>query len=125
MYSQDTLACVRWSKKPASIIDAILKTWISYFGHPQRFLADNGGEFANEEYREMCETFSIDVAKTAAESPWSNGLCERHNGVLKESVKKVMEDTSCSLETAVSWAVSAKNTLHGHNGLSPNVIVFG
>ena len=125
VFSRYSVACVRRSKKPSTIIEAIFKTWISYFGRPQRFLADNGGEFANEEYREMCESFSIDVAKTAAESPWSNGLCERHNGVLKQSVKKVIEDTNCSLETAVSWAVSAKNTLHGHNGYSPNMIVFG
>ena len=102
VFSRYSVACVRRSKKPASIIDAILKPWISYFGYPQRFLADNGGEFANEEYREMCETFSIEVAKAAAESPWSNGLCERHNEVLKESVRKVMEDTNCSSETAVS-----------------------
>lgn len=125
VFSRYSVACVRTSKKPSSIIDAILKTWISYFGQPQRFLADNGGEFANNDYREMCESFNIEVAKTAAESPWSNGLCERHNGVIKQSVKKVMEDTECSLETAVSWAVSAKNTLHGHNGYSPHMIVFG
>ena len=62
--------------------------------------------------------------QTAAESPWSNGLFKRHNGILKQSVKKVMEDTKCSLETAVSWAVSAKSTLHGHIGYTPNTIVF-
>ena len=28
-------------------------------------------------------------------------------------------------ETAVAWAVSAKNTLHNHDCFSPNVIVFG
>ena len=32
-------------------------------------LADNGGEFLNEEYKEMCEIFNIAEAKTAAESP--------------------------------------------------------
>ena len=76
-------------------------------------------------YKTMYEAFNTEVATTAAEIPWSNGLCERHNGVLKQSVKKVMEDTKRLLETAVSWAVSGKNTLHGHNGYSPNTIVFG
>ena len=98
VFSRYSVACVRRSKKPSTIIEAIFKIWISYFGRPQRFLVDNGGEFANEKYREMCESFSIDVAKTAAESPWSNGLCEQHNGVLKQSVKKVIEDTNCSLQ---------------------------
>ena len=36
-----------------------------------------------------------------------------------------MEDTNCSLETAVSWAISTKNTPHGYNGYSLNMIVFG
>ena len=46
------------------MIHAVLKTWISYFVHPKCFLADNG-EFLNEEYKEMCEMFNIEEAKTA------------------------------------------------------------
>ena len=106
-------------------IDAIIKIWISYFGQPKRFLADNRGEFLNEEYKEMCEMFNIEEAKTAAESLWTNGACERHNAVIKESIRKTMEETNCKLETAVVWAVSAKNSLRGHQGYSPNMLVFG
>ena len=62
-------------------------------------LADNGGEFLNEEYKEMCEIFNIEEAKTAAESPQSNGVCEPHNTVIKESVRKTMEETNCKFET--------------------------
>jgi hypothetical protein len=125
MFTRYSVACVRYSKKKDVIADAIMKIWISYFGKPCKFLADNGGEFANDEYSNMCEAFGIDIMKTAAESPWSNGLCERHNGVLKESVLKTVEDSKCTLETAVAWAVSSKNSLHGHNGYSPNTLVFG
>ena len=39
-------------------------------------------------------------------------------------VKKVMEDTKCSLDVAISWAISAKNSLKNVNGFSPNQIVF-
>ena len=73
----------------------------------------------------MCEAYGIEMMKTSAESPWSNGLCERHNGVLKESILKTIEDSQCSIETATAWAVSAKNSLMGHNGYSPNTLVFG
>ena len=102
-----------------------MKIWISYFGQSRRYLADNGGEFLNDEYKEMCEMFNIEEAKTAAESPWANGVCERHNAVIKEAVLKTMEDSKCTLETAVAWAVSAKNLLSGHQGYSPNMLVFG
>ena len=88
VFSRYSVACVRRSKKPESITNVILKTWMSYFGQPKWFLANNGGEFSNDEYKQMCEQFNIKVSTTAAESPQSNGLCERHNGVIKESVKK-------------------------------------
>ena len=125
LFTRYSVACVRTSKRPNQIIDAIMKTWVSYFGTPRKFLADNGGEFSNAEYREMCESLNIDMMKTAAESPWSNGVCERHNAVIKESVLKTVEESNCQLATAVAWAVSAKNSLHGHLGYSPNTLVFG
>ena len=90
-----------------------------------QFLADNGGEFSNDEYKKMCEQFNIEVSKMAAESLWSNGFCKRHIVVIKESVIKVAENVKCSLETVVAWAVSAKNSLHSYNGYSRNQSIFG
>ena len=37
---------------------------------------------------------------------------------------ETITDTSCNSETAVAWAVSAKNTLTNNNGFSPNQLVF-
>ena len=125
VFSRYSVTCIRYSKKQEAIVDAIMKIWISYFGQPRKFLADNGGEFSNKEYMSMCETFNIEMCKTAAESPWSNGLVERHNAIIKRSMQKVMEDAKCNHETALVWGTSSKNTLHGHHGYSPNTIVFG
>ena len=49
LFSRYSVACVRRSKKQDVMIHAIMKRWISYFGKPRRLLADNGGEFLNEE----------------------------------------------------------------------------
>ena len=73
----------------------------------------------------MAQNLNIVVRTTSAESPWSNRLNERHNGILAEMVKKTQENTHCSLETAQAWAISAKNTLHSFHGFSPNQLVFG
>ena len=49
---------------------------------------------------------------TAAESPFSNVLCERNHAVIDEMVHNMLEDQpDYSLEIALSWAVHAKNTL--------------
>ena len=113
------------SKDKHTILRAVMTGWIARFGAPSQFLSDNGGEFNNEEFREMAEAFNIRIRTTAAESPWSNGINEKYNGVIASTVKKVMDDTPCSLEVALAWAVSAKNSLETHLGFSPNQLVFG
>ena len=104
-FSRYSVTCVCRSKPQEVITDALLKTLISYNGQRTRFLADNGGEFLYETYKEM--------SKTAAESLWLNGLCERHTEVIKESVEEVIEETRCT----ITWTWT--------NGYSPNQIVFG
>ena len=82
---------------------------MSIFGSPKKFLADNGGEFNNEDFRSLCENANICTLTTTAESPWSNGLMERRNAIVGYTVTKTMEDVGCDLEFALSWAVAVKN----------------
>lgn len=125
LFTRYSAACVRNTKRQEIIVDGIMKMWISYFGKPKKFLADNGGEFSNESYKDMCTSLDIEIMKTAAESPWSNGTVERHNGILKECILKTMEDSGCTLESATAWSVSGKNTLSNQFGYSSNILVFG
>ena len=118
-------ACLINTKKQDEIVKKIFSMWITYFGAPCKFLSDNGGEFANATFREMNEKLNVITATTAAESPWSNGIVERHNAVLYESMMKTISDTKCDADIALAWAVSAKNSLQNHDGFSPNQLVFG
>ena len=113
------------SKNKQVIVDEFFKHWVSVFGTPRRILSDNGGEFANHEFLEMCESLNINFITTAAESPWSNGLVEKHNDILGEAVYKILEDVKCSIEVAFCWALNAKNSLQNIYGFSPYQLVFG
>ena len=117
-------ASVISSKTASVIIDGVMRHWVALFGSPKKILTDNGGEFNNNEFRSMGENFNIEMICTAAESPWSNGVCERLNAVLKDNVLKILEENKCSLETALAWAVAARNSLHNNHGFSPNQLVF-
>ena len=88
-------------------------------------MSDNGREFDNSEMRDLGEWFNIKIITTAAESPWSNGICERQNAVIADGVRKVMADTNCKLDVALAWTISARNTLTNHSGFSPSQLVFG
>ena len=63
--------------KTETIIKKILEIWTSVYGKPQKFLTDNGGEFANADFLKMAEQLRIDVKTTAVESAWSNEVAER------------------------------------------------
>ena len=123
--SRFSAAAVVKSKNPNEIISKKFQCWISVFGPPSRYFHDNGGEFVNSEFIELCESFNITVLTTAAESPWSNGLCERHNAVLADMLDKIIEERQCDLETALCWAVNAKNSLSNVHGFSPYQLAIG
>ena len=127
MFTRFTTGRIIKSKKPSTIVDNVVQMWIGNgFGSPKKFLADNGGEFANEEFKDMCENLNIEVLHTAAESPWQNGLCERNHAVVDRCLEKIMEDNpKLNLSQGLAWALNAKNCLQMWNGFSSYQLVFG
>ena len=118
--TRSSAAAIITSKHKEVIIDLIFKHWIALFCTPNRFLSDNGGEFNNELHKEMAELLNIKVLSTASESPWSNGITERHNAIIGNMLERILEENKCSMEVALAWAVSAKNSLQNLYGYSPN-----
>ena len=73
----------------------------------------------------MAQLLNNHVLSTAAESPWQNGITERHNAIISNMVDRILEDVNSSIEVALAWALSAKNSLKNVFGYSPNQLVFG
>ena len=113
------------SKDPRVILTALFKHFISIWGTVGKFLSDNGGEFANSQFMEMCEKLNIRFILTAGQSPFSNGLVERHNLVLGDMLDKVLDDIDCGIDIAIAWCVNAKNSLQNIHGFSPYQLAIG
>ena len=73
----------------------------------------------------MCDYLGINIKTTAAESPWSNDVAERNNQTLAKMMDKIISDTNCSSEPALTWALNAKNSLQNVAGFSPFPLVLG
>ena len=117
--------CVRISSKTKEVVlEAIIKCWIQVFGPPRKILTDNGGEFLNEEFLELCDKMNINMKMTAAEAPWSNGMIERHHKVICDVLNKTLEEIE-DFDIALAWATQAKNSLYNFHGFSPFTLVFG
>lgn len=113
------------SKKSSEFVKKFLECWLSKHGAPKCLYSDNGGEFNNEEVRDLAETFNMEVKTTTAYSPWRNGLLERHNRTLTEILLKLRAENDCDWETALNWELMAKHSLHNVHGFSPYQLVYG
>ena len=124
-FSRFSAGCITPTKQSSQFVQNFIKNWISIHGAPQRLFSDLGGEFNSAEVLDMAENFNIEIITTAGYSPWSNGLLERHNQTLTEMLLKVKHDKQLNWETALSWALMAKNSLQNVHGYSPYQLVFG
>ena len=125
-FSRFSVAVLMKTKKTEDFVDKFMQNWIQYFGYPKTLFSDNGGEFNSHLVREFGEAFNVKIITTAAYSPWSNGLVERHNGILSMMMKKLRESfPDKDIETLMAVACAAKNALLNREGYSPNQIVYG
>ena len=113
------------TKNKETVVQSVFTHWINVFGPPKQFMTDNGGEYVNSSFVDLCEKFNVHIKTTGAEAPWSNGLVERHHSLLSRNVQKIVEETGCSIDIALAWACHAKNTLSNINGYSPYQLLFG
>ena len=119
------------NKQPSTIIKGIIDVWI--LGHrtgpgvPNKFYVDNGGRFNNSEVTELAEKYGINIHNTtAANSPFSNGLCKRNHAVVDEMIRKIKAgDDKISNNDALDYAIFSKNIQPNNKGFSPYQIVYG
>ena len=119
MHSRLTTGGFISDKEPDSIVNCILKHWISVFGVMKGIHSDIGGELSNKVLQDVAHKLGIELTTTAAYSPHQNGLNERNHSVVDLMITRMLEsDKTLSPETAFLWALNAKNSLDNHLGFS-------
>ena len=130
-YSRLSVAEMIEDKKPETVLNVIMRRWICVFGTPKRILHDRGGEFQNAQLLNFLNVMVLQSRPTSAYSPFTNGVVERHNGVLKTTLDKVINDYDyienkhVRTNTALCHALNAKNALLDYHGYSPFMRVYG
>jgi transposase InsO family protein len=127
MWSRFSVSVFIERKRPTDVIDKIMKCWIGAgFGVMEAILTDNGGEFNNDEMREVCSILNVEICTTAADSPFQNGLCERNHAVTDSMLLKMEEQCAQTpIDVLLCWANMAKNSLQMWHGYSSYQLVFG
>ena len=128
-YSRFSVAGIINNKLAETIVNALVNHWIVVLlqqGPPRGMHMDNGREFNNDVLRSLCRRYGITLLPTTPYSPWSNGLCERHNEVLAQMLQKTIDDDPrLPSEPALRHVVFAKNCLENHSGFTPYQLMLG
>ena len=87
---------------------------------------DNGGEFANDEMRELGNQFGISINHTAAYNPWDNGLNEKNHCTVDIMMEKMLEDNpKLSESLALQYDTSIRNTCMFVHYFTPAQLAIG
>ena len=126
MWSKLIQARLVKSKKSEEISAAIMSCWVAVYGAFERTIHDNGGEFTGQPFKEMMDLLGVRDGTSAAHSPWSCGVVERHHAVVDGTYQALLRDfPDYKKETLLQWAVFVKNSTTTTSGWSPYQIVYG
>jgi len=80
------------SNDSKSAIAALEKYIIFRHSCPREILTDRRSSFTSDDFRNFCEKYRIKLLFTAAYKPDTNGVCERHNDVIKSIISKPVNE---------------------------------
>jgi transposase InsO family protein len=73
---------------------------------------DNGGEYTSKEFVSFCKSARIRRELTVPHNTQQNGVAERRNRSIEETVKALMNDQGLSMYL---WGEAAMTTIYVHN----------
>ena len=125
-YTKFTIAVPLRSMQASEVAEALLTSWIPYFGLPLELHSDKSRSFENTLIRELCKLLSITKTRTTTMNPQSNGGCERVQRSLIDMLNCVARDNPFSWCKLIWMCTLAYNNMpHESTRIAPSMMVFG
>ena len=113
------------SPSTAEILQGILKSWIQYFGYPQKFKLDKEGGHRGRDLEQWGDTHGVEFEFVPAEAHGQIGKVESAIGKLKSKLQAHLRGEEDD-PVAAAWSmVAAHNSMARRGGYSPIQWVFG
>ena len=113
------------NKEAATVARVLMDEYCSEYGFPQEIHSDNGGEFVNSIWEELCERLQIKKTTTPTYNPNSN-IVERWHRTLNMMMKVFLERDDKEWVKYLPAMVMAYNTkVNSSTGVTPFFATFG
>lgn len=114
------------ANKSADSVYTVLIDFVCHYGVPESIISDQGREFCNQLSDSLCEYWQIKRRICTAYHPQSNGLTERFNQTLCNSLIKYLNDKHDNWEEFIPLCLFGYRTsIQKSTKLSPYFLVFG
>ena len=94
-------------------------------GCAKRILTDNGTHFKNEMIAQLLEKFEIDHKFSTPYHPQTNGLVERHNRTLCESIARTIKEVKEWDEVLPSIMFAYRTSIQSTTKVTPFYLTYG
>ena len=101
-------------KTAVSVATAFHNRVISEYTTPKVLLSDNAKEFLGELMTELCRLYQIKQTHIVTVHPSANGLCERQNRKILESLRMVVSQSQKDWDKYLPYTQAAINTAYQH-----------
>lgn len=103
--------------------------WVNWAGPPNQATVDMEGGFRGRPFWEEVGQCGSSIVSIAGTAHWQAGKVERHNQIIKDILKQVINHTQVKgveqIEEVALESIHAKNSLIREHGWSPATLVFG
>ena len=109
--------------------ESVARTLIDIFarlGVPDELLTDNGSNFTSRLMKRFYDLTGIHHLKTSAYHPATDGMVERFNQTLKQTLRKLTQKSSDDWDACIPYLMWAyRGTVHASTGYSPFELMYG
>ena len=118
-FSRYCAACTIPNKEASTVANALLDTWVTKYGCPVRIHSDQGKEFHNKIWHQLCDRLQISKTVTPAYNPNSN-LIERFHRTLNMIMRTHLAREDAGWARFLPMATFAFNTkVNSTTGMTP------
>ena len=109
-------------REAEDVAQAFLEVWVSPHGMPHRLISDRGPQFRSRLFDSICAFLGVDSVRTTTYNPKSNGIVERMQRILKDSLRCRGKNWLTDLPFVL---LGLRTAIREDTNTSPAEMVFG
>ncbi|XP_037801316.1 uncharacterized protein LOC119596218 [Penaeus monodon] len=114
------------NKEAQTVADVFIKEYVTLFSPPPLLVADNGREFHNRLFSQVCQIIQTQKHYTTRYHPEANGMIERSNRVVKDALSTLVGEYPDNRDEMLPFVQLALNSaVHRSVGQQPLYLLTG